>query len=48
MGNAAMCCDAEGRSEAVVDTTLGREPTEGREGEDSVLGAATDEIAATS
>lgn len=28
----------------MVDTTLGREPAEGSEGEGSVLGAATDEI----
>lgn len=48
LGNAATCCDAEGRREAVVDTTLGREPAEGSEGEGSVLGAGTDEVAATS
>lgn len=29
-----------------MDTTLGREPAEGSEGEGSVLGAATDEVAA--
>ena len=48
LGNVATCCDAEGRIEAVVDTTLGREPAEGSEGEGSVLGAGTDEVAATS
>lgn len=48
LGNAATCCDAEGRSEAVVDTTPGREPPEGSEEEGSVLGAATDEVAVTS
>lgn len=44
LGNVAMCCDAEGKSEAVVDTTLGREPAEGSEGGGSVLGAGTDEV----
>lgn len=48
LGNAATCCDAEGRSEAVVDATLGRGPAEGSEGEGSVFGAATDEVAETS
>lgn len=47
LGNVGACCDAEGKSEAVVDITLGREPTEGSEGEGSVLGAGTDEVAAT-
>lgn len=48
LGNVATCCDAEGRSEAVVDTTLGIEPAEGSEGEGSVLDTGTDEVAAMS
>lgn len=32
----------------VVDTTLGREPAEGSEGEGSVLDTETDEVAAMS
>lgn len=43
-----MCCNAEGRSEVVVGTTLGREPAEGSEGEGSVLDAGTEEVAAMS
>lgn len=43
-----MCCNAEGRSEVVVGTTLGREPAEGSEGEGSVLDTETDEVAAMS
>lgn len=46
LGNGTVCCDAEGRREAVVDTTLGREPAEGI-GEGSVLGDGTDEAAVT-
>ena len=48
LGNVAMCCNAEGRSEVVVGTTLGREPAEGSEGEGSVLDAGTEEVAAMS
>lgn len=45
LDNVTVCCGAEGRSEAVVGTTLGREPAEG---EGSVLGAGIDEVAVTS
>lgn len=48
LGNVATCWDAEGRSEVVVDTTLGSEPAEGSEGEGSVLDTETDEVAAMS
>lgn len=44
LGNAAVCCGAEGRSEAVEDAVLGRDPAAGSEGEVSVLDVGTDEV----